>query len=91
MTEWRMAEIVAEGDRFGELFMQPEDFGDGARDLRNLERVGQARAVMIARRREEDLRLVLQPPEGFAVNDAIAVTLKRRSDVVLRLGTQPPS
>src|SRR5207342_2154400 len=37
----------------------------------------QARAVMIALRRHEDLRLVLEPPERLAVGDAIAIALKR--------------
>src|ERR1043165_3545237 len=38
---------------------------------------------MISRRREEHLRLVLQPPERFRVNDAIAIALKGRTDRVL--------
>src|SRR5207247_7103233 len=62
--------------------------GDRPRDLRHLERVRQAGPVMVAGRREEHLRLVLQPPECFAVDDAIAIALKCGADVVLRLGTQ---
>ena len=53
-----------------------------ARDLRHLERVRQPRAVVIAGRREEHLRLVLQPAERLAVDDAVAIALKRRPDVV---------
>ena len=59
-----------------------------ARNLRHLERVREARAVVIAGRREEDLRLVLQPAERLAVDDAIAIALERRPDVVFRLRTQ---
>ena len=44
---------------------------------------------MIAGRREEDLRLVLQAAEGLAVNHAVAVALKRRANRILRLGAQP--
>ncbi len=44
---------------------------------------------MVAGRREEHLRLVFQPAERLAVDDAIAVALKRRPDVVFELGTQP--
>ena len=40
---------------------------------------------MVARRREEHLRLVLEAPELFAVNDAVAVALERRPHVVLGL------
>ena len=89
VAERRVAEIVAERDRFGELLVQAQDLRDRARDLRHLERVRQARAVVIAGRREEHLRLVLQPAERLAVDDAIAIALKRRPDVVFRLRPQP--
>src|SRR5687768_14761262 len=51
----------------------------------------QAGAVMVAGGGEKDLRLVLEPPEGLAVDDPIAVVLKRRSNVVFGLGTDPPA
>ena len=89
VAERRVAEIVAERDRLGQLLVQAQDLGDGAGDLRHLERVRQPRAVVIAGRREEHLRLVLQPAERLAVDDAIAIALKRRPDVVLGLGAQP--
>ena len=66
VSERRVAEIVAERDRLGQLLVQPQHLGDAARDLRHLERVGQPRAVVIALGREEDLRLVLQPAERLA-------------------------
>ena len=85
VSERRVSEIVAERNRFGQLLVQAQHLRDGAGDLRNLERVGQPRAVVIARRREEDLRLVLQAAEGLAVDDAIAIPLKRRAHVVFGL------
>ena len=88
VPERRVAEIVAERDRFGQLLVQPQHLGDGPRDLRHLERVRQPRAVVVAGRREEHLRLVLEPPERLAVDDAIAIALKRRPDVVFALGAQ---
>ena len=91
VPERRVAEIVAERDRFGQLFVQPQHLGDRPRDLRDLERVRQPGPVVIAGRREEHLRLVLQPPERLAVDDAIAIALERRPDVVFRLGPQPPA
>ena len=84
VAERRVPEIVAERDRFGELLVQPQHLGDRAGDLRHLERVRQPRAVVVAGRREEHLRLVLEPAERLAVDDAIAVALKRRPDVVFR-------
>ena len=91
VAERRVAEIVAERDRFGELLVQPQHLGDGARDLRDLERVREPRAVVIAGRREEHLRLVLQPPERLAVDDAVAVALKRGAHVVFRRGAEAPA
>src|SRR5919204_6015967 len=38
-----------------------------------LEDVRESRAVVVSHRREEDLRLVLRPPERLAVDDAVAV------------------
>src|SRR5207248_2713115 len=53
------------------------------------ERVGQARAVVVALGRHEHLGLVLQPPEGLAVHDPVAVALQGRAQraVLLRPGT----
>src|SRR5262249_34404844 len=72
------------------LFVQAQHLRNRARDLRDLERVRQARAVMIPGWRKEHLGLVLQPAEGFAVDDAIAIALKRRPHVVLGLWSQSP-
>ena len=85
VAERRMAEIVAERDRLGQLLVQAQHLGDAARDLRDLERVRQPRAVVIAGRREEHLRLVLEPPERLRVDDAIAVALEHRPDRIVRL------
>ena len=59
VAEGRVAEIVAEGDRLGEIVVEHERTADRAGEARDLERVRQARAVMIALRLEEDLRFVL--------------------------------
>ena len=88
VPERRVPEVVAKRNRFGQLLVQAQHLGDRPRDLRHLERVREARAVVIARRREEHLRLVLQPTERLAVNDAIAIPLKRGPHVVFPLGTE---
>jgi hypothetical protein len=46
---------------------------------------------MIALGSEEDLRLVLQPPKGLGVNDAIPIVLKRRPHIVFGLWMQTSS
>ena len=61
--------------------------GDGARHLRDLEGVGEAGAVVVADRRQEDLGLALEAPERLAVEDAIAVALVGGAQVV---GSQRP-
>ena len=89
VAERRVAEIVAKGNRFGELLVQPKHLGDAARDLRNLQRVRQPRPVVVAGRRKEHLRLVLEAAERLAVDDPIAIALKRGADGILCLGAQP--
>ena len=86
VAERRVAQVVAERDRFGQLLVQAQHLGDRARDLRDFERVRQPRAVVVAGGREEHLRLVLQPAERLGVDDAIAIALERRADRVFRLG-----
>jgi hypothetical protein len=48
-------------------------------------------AVVIAGRREKHLRLVLQTPEGLAVDDAVAVALEGGPHIVLGLRAQTPA
>jgi hypothetical protein len=77
MAERWMADVMAEPDRLGQILVEPQRPGDGARDLRRLQRVGQPRAVMVALGRHEHLRLVLEPPERLRVHDPVAVALER--------------
>ena len=59
-----------------------------ARDLRDLERVRQPRAVVVALGRDEDLRLVLEAPEGLAVHDPADVALQRRAQPAVASSTR---
>ena len=87
VAERRVPEVVPEGDGLGEVFVQADRSGGGARDLRDLERVREAHPVVIALRGDEDLGLVLQPPECLRVHDAVPVTLERRPERMRRLLT----
>ncbi len=76
--------------RLDQIHIQVERRGDGARDLRHLDGVRQARAEVVGVAAREDLRLVLQPPEGAGVNDAVAVALKRIAVRMRRLRIAAP-
>ena len=86
VPERRMAEVVAEPDRLGQVLVQPQRAGDGAGDPAGLERVAQPRPVVVPLGSDEDLGLVLQPAEGLRVDDPVAVALERRAQRTVRLG-----
>ena len=48
------------------------------------------RPIIIAFVVDENLRLVLQPPEGRAVDDAVTIALERQPKAVLGLVVHPP-
>jgi len=73
MTEWRMAEIVRERQRFGEVLVQSECARERAGNLRDLKRMRQSRAIVITLVIDEDLRLVRQPAKRSGVDDSVAV------------------
>src|SRR5580658_9438458 len=75
VPEWRMPEIVHQGERLGQIGVQSELTSDGARNLRDLNGVRQAIAEVVGISARENLSLRLQAAEGASVNDAIAVAL----------------
>ena len=91
VPERRVPEVVPEGDRLGQVLVQPERAGDDARDPRRLERVCEPRAEVIPARGHEHLRLVLEPAERLRVDDAIAVALEGRPQPTLVLRYRPPT
>ena len=62
--ERRMAEVVGQGDAFGQIVVQSQRLGQRAGDLGHLQAVGQAGAEVIALVRHKHLGLLLQPAEG---------------------------
>ncbi len=89
VAKGRVAEIVGESERLGQILIELKRTGDGPGDLRDFEAVGQPRAVMIALVIDEDLRLVVQPAEGGRVQDAVAVAGERRARRARGLRVQP--
>src|SRR5262249_37118015 len=65
-----------EADRLDEVLVQAQRTRDRARDLRNLERVREARPIEIAFVVHEHLRLVDETAECGRVDHAIAVALE---------------
>ncbi len=70
-----MAQIVGQSDGLGQILIQPQTPRHRAGRAHNLQRVRETRPVMIALRRDEDLRLVCQSPERLAMEHTIAITL----------------
>ncbi len=89
MAERRVAEVVREAYRLGQRFVELERARDRARDLRDLERMGQARPIQIALVVDEHLGLVDEAAERRRVHDAIAVSLIFGSICGLGLGVAP--
>src|SRR5208282_6712076 len=81
MAERGMAQIVAKGYGLHKVLVEQEGLADGPRDLRDLERMGEASPVMVICGEKEYLGLVLQPSKGLAVDDPVPVVLEGGSDV----------
>ncbi len=71
-----MANIVHQGERLHQVNVQAELGGDGARDLRDFNRVGQAVAEMVGVTAGEDLRLGFQAAKRPGMDDPVAIALK---------------
>ena len=77
--------------RLGEIIVEVQRARQGAGDLRDLDRVGEARAVMVALVGYEDLCLVGETPEGGGMDDAVAVALEFGAGGRRGLREQPPA
>ena len=84
VAEGRVAEVVAEPDRLGQVLVEAERAGDRAGDPAGLQRVGEAGPVVVALGGDEDLRLVLEAAEGLRVDDPVAVALEGGADAGCR-------
>ena len=91
MAERRVTHVVTEADRLGEILVQLQGPRDAAGDPGRLERVGHARAEMVAGRVDEDLGLPFQPPERLRVQDPVAIALERRAHAALVLLARAPA
>jgi hypothetical protein len=91
MAEGRMTEIMGKRERLGQVLVKLKRPRHGARDLRHLEAVGQAGAVVIPLVINEHLGLVGQAPERRRMQDAVAVAGIEAPRRARRLGHEPPA
>src|SRR5690606_14020224 len=91
VAERRVAKVMGQRNRFDEVFVQAQRARQRAGDLRHFETVGEARAKQIAFMVDENLGLVLEPPKGTGVDDAIAVTLELGTACRWRLCVAAPA
>ncbi len=64
VAEWRMAEIVGERQRLGQILIEAERTRQRAGDLDNFQGMGEPGSIMVALMEDEDLGLMFQPAEG---------------------------
>ncbi len=76
MPERRMTEIVGERAGLREVLVEAERAGERPRNLRDLERVGQTGAIVVALVVDEHLGLVREPAKRGAMDDAVAIAAK---------------
>ena len=63
MAEERMAEVMRQCEGFGEVLIEPQRSCERTGDLRDLDRMGEARAKMVPFMVKKDLRLVRRGAE----------------------------
>ncbi len=89
MAERRMAEIVRQRQRLGEIFVESKPAGERAGHLRHFKGVGEPRAVMVALVEDEHLGLVLEAAEGGRVDDPVAIAAEGAAAFAGGLGMEP--
>ena len=65
VPEGGVPQVVSQHDGLGQVLVEPDRPRDRPRDLRDLERMGQPRPVVVALGGEEDLGLVHEAAEGL--------------------------
>ena len=73
MAERRVAQVMRQRHRLGQIFVHRQAARQAARQLRHFQRMGQPGAVIIALMLHKDLGLVLEAAEGDGMDDAVAV------------------
>ncbi len=80
---------MTQGQDFTQIGVQAESGADGARDLTDLEGMGQSVSEVIRIVGVEDLSLLLQTAKRLGVNDAVPIPLEGVAIGVRRLRVAP--
>src|SRR5258708_23825604 len=91
MPEWRMPDVMHQGQGFDEINVQSQLRSDGARDLRDFQSMSQPVAEMIGVAAGKNLRLGFQPAKRPRMNHSVAVALKVVAVGMWRLRMTPPA
>ena len=78
-----MTEIMRQTDRFDQILVCAEGARERPADLRDFERMRQARPVIIALVVDENLRFIFKPSERCGVDDAVFIALERAAKLML--------
>ncbi len=76
VSKRRVSEVVRQADGLDQVLVGAQRPGQGAADLRHLQRMGESGAEIVALVVDEYLRLVFQAAEGGRVQNPIAVALE---------------
>ena len=90
VPERRVPEVVTQRNCLCQVLVEPHRPRHSPRYLRDFKRVRQACPVMVTRRGEEYLRLVLQAPKRVAVQYPVPVPLELCPQVTRRAGLFTP-
>jgi hypothetical protein len=81
-----MPDVVDQSQRLDQINVDVQSAGESARDLRNLQSVGQSVAEVVRVAAREDLGLGFEAPESARMDDPVTVALEVVAVGMLRLG-----
>src|SRR5690606_34930747 len=91
VAEWRMSEIMDQRNGFCEILIATKGTRQRSRNLCNLDRVSEARAIMVPLMGDKHLGLVLQSAEGSGMDYPISVPLEGRTGAAFLFGIKAPA
>src|SRR5579864_4403523 len=91
MAEWRMTDVVNQRQSLGQIRVQPQSPGDGARNLSHLNRMREPVAEVVRVASSEDLRFGFEAAESARMNHAVAVPRIIVAVAMFRFGPATPA
>ena len=82
----RVADVMTQPSKLCEIRIRPQGLANATSDLRHLQRVGQARARGIPAAGAHHLRLIRQPAQSRAVQNACSIAVKVIAPIANRSG-----